>query len=164
MSQCWDNPCRRLLLGRCWEEFANALLATWGFKVPAASKCLVKATELNAIKKTSPGPSISQDMELHECEMPAILPEDPRLLPTERQFEFVTDNEHLSKLLTGAAVPEAPHRADIESCIEMIRACVDIGWRPRHLVCEPVVWRPREHNTLADAVANFCMDSQSDFL
>ena len=129
----------------------------------------LRATDLSAdvpppMKQPRQGQHLTSDTLLEHIELPSVVPEDSQWLSTQRQFEFVTDNENLAKLLTGQAVPDAPHDTEIEACIEIIRSFLDLGWCPRQCVCEPVVWRPRKHNTLADAIANHCMDEGANYL
>ena len=79
------------------------------------------------------------------------------------QLEFVTDNETLASILNGRAqVKSNEHEHVLRSSINYLERLYACTFVPRYWVLAPALWRPRQHNKLADGLVNCAMNHKRD--
>ncbi len=81
-----------------------------------------------------------------------------------RTLQVVADNEALVNSLLGVAEVDTDHRQVVADILDIIAGTmVEHNWGPRSFDGEPIEWRKREYNQEADFLANYAMDTDSDF-
>jgi len=99
--------------------------------------------------------------ELDTESMPDLIELDVKWNPGGSQFEFVVDNQAVADLLDGMAVlanGEHIARSSVAEALEAFLFIIECGWVPKMRWCDPVMWRPRHLNRLADAHCNVAIN------
>ena len=80
-----------------------------------------------------------------------------------RCFAFIVDCKPLAEIMNGAVPLHWDN--DLEPCIERmtdnIFSLLRMGWTTSNEHTDPITWRRREHNKIADHLVNYTMDSGS---
>ena len=95
--------------------------------------------------------------------MPDALSWDTHWSSDCNQLEFVTDNETLASILNGRALVKSnEHEHVLRSSINHLERMYSGTFVPRCWALAPVLWRPRQHNKLADGLVNCAMNHKRD--
>ena len=142
-------------------NFIRRLCTTWGLPCTlsdsAAPGFQVEPTPGKVELRISPMTPI------HEFTLPDLLGRDSYWCPDFNQLEFVTDNETLAAILNGSSLVQSnEHEQILRSCVNCLERLFADHFVPRYWVSPPVLWRPRRHNILADALANCAMNHKQD--
>ena len=91
--------------------------------------------------------------------LPDLLSRDTYWCSDYSQLEFVTDNETLASILNGSALIQSnEHEQILRTSVSRLERLFSDVFVPRYWVTNPVLWRPRQHNKLADALVNCAMN------
>ena len=135
------------------DDFVDFALAKWAFGTDRSEGRPAQAPR--AVPSKAIVPDIISLPPLHEL--------DAVWATGCKQVEFVVDNQLLADIMAGQA------QCNNERCDNLVKLAMndvfdifDTGFTSRGGYRSLVTWRPREYNSLADALCNQCMDSKSD--
>ena len=139
-----------------FDFFANAVCTEWGLPLPPSKTRAVQIPDQSSKRRRLQGHVLD--------ELPHTHAEDGRDMDcswgdARMQVLFVVDCQPLQRIVCGHAPclnPGALHLID-RTC-DNLAALVLSGWLPAERWRDPVTWRRRNYNVIADHLVNYTMD------
>ena len=141
-----------------FEFFANQVCARWQLPLLPCRPC-VDVAAAPGDKRRQPRGHVLDDIPGSHAQsgMDVAMPWGT----TPRRVLFVVDCQPLQRIVCGHAPCLDPSASQLvrRTCDNIVKL-MSSGWSPPDLWADPVAWRRREYNVIADHLANYTMDVQ----
>ena len=144
------------------EYFTNTVCQAWGLpELPARATTVSSPGLPPRAKKVRSAHAIADCPAQHSL---AYAGHHVEWGDLERRVAFVVDCQPVQRIAMGLLPLNDPASEQIfEGICDNLAKIIGAGWLPPQVWHDPVIWRKREHNLVADFLVNFTMDSQGSW-